>query len=147
MKSKQDYVNDLVSQLPQAVQAISLDDLNKWASGEIASSQRDREFAIYQAEGLTQHLKNVVLCYLDIASVGYDSFDNEKKKQGDQYRGYLARARAVYDMAVAELGVLQSSGASPAVTSIQQGVIASELANYKTWVSTYNTSIANGSVE
>lgn len=142
MQSKSDYVSALVAQLPQAVNAIGSDKLSQWASGQIASSERDREFAIFQAEGLSQHLKNVVLCYLNLPSVGYTDFSDAKKVQGDQYRGYIARAKSVYDFEVAYLTVLQTSNASTAAIQIQQSAIASALANYKTWVNTYLNAIA-----
>lgn len=143
MQTKQQFVSDLIAQLPQAANAIGTDKLSQWASGQIASIERDREFAIYQAEGLSQHLKNVILCYLNLPSVGYDSFDNEKQVEGDQYRGYVARAKATYDAEVAELSVLQASNASTAVIAIQQSTIASALANWQTWIKTYNNAIAS----
>ena len=146
MTSKSDYVNDLISNLPQAVNAIGKDKLTQWAQGLIGSSERDREFAVYQAEGLSQHLKNVVLCYLNLSSVGYDDFSNEKKVEGDQYRGYLARARAVYDSEVAQMSVLQASGANTVVIQVQQNAIDGALSNYKTWLNTYLNAIASGSI-
>lgn len=145
--TKSQYVNDLISQLPQAVKAIGSDKLSQWAAGQIGSSERDREFAIYQAEGLSQHLKNVVLCYLNLPSVGYSDFSDNKKVQGDQYRGYLARARAVYDSEVAQLTVLQTTpGIGIDIIQNQQNVIAGALSNYKTWLNTYLNAIISGSI-
>jgi hypothetical protein len=140
-------VNDIKTQIPQAYDAVGSgpfgQNYDAWAAGQEGSSEHDREFAIYQAEGLSQHLKNVILCYLNLPSVGYSDFSDNKKVEGDQYRGYIARAKAVYDAEVAELGVLQASGASSFVISLQMSTITSALSNWKQWIVTYNTAITS----
>ncbi len=147
MKSKQDYANDLQANLPQAVTAIGIDKLNGWVSGAIASRERDTEFALYQdAGGLTQHIENVILCNLDLPSVGYDDFSNQKLNLGNQYRGYVAIAQSVYDNAVAQLSVMQTANASSDVIAIQEGVISSELQNLNTWKNTLATALANRTI-
>lgn len=148
--TKQQMVDDIKKSLPQAYAAVGSGpngaNYYAWASGIEGSSQKDREFAIYQAEGLSQHLKNTILCYLNLPSVGYDDFSNEKKVQGDQYRGYVARAKAVYDGEVAELSVLQTSNVSATVLAIQNEVIAGAFANWQRWIQTLNDSLKSGSV-
>ena len=146
MSSKADYVNALKSQLPQAVNAIGADKLDSWANGSIASIQRDREFAIFNKEGLTQHLKNIVLCYLNLPSVGYSDFSDKKKVAGDQYRGYVSMASAVLDQSIAQLSVLQAQGASSDVIAIQQGTIDAQLKNLNTWKKTLADALASGQV-
>ena len=144
--TKQDYVNDLQANLPQAVTAIGIDKLNGWANGTIASRERDAEYALYQDGGLTQHLQNLVLCYLDLPSVGYDDFSNEKLNMGNAYRSYVAISQSVYDAAVAQLSVMQTANATADVIAIQEGVISSELQNLNTWKATLATALANGTV-
>lgn len=151
MPTKQQMVDDIKKSLPQAYAAVGSGPngphYDAWAAGIEGSSEKDREFAIYQAEGLSQHLKNTILCYLSLPSVGYDSFDNEKKVEGDQYRGYVARAKAVYDAEVAELSVLQANNASTTVQAIQNTAIAGALANWQRWIQTLNDSLKSGSVQ
>jgi len=146
MSSKADYANALKAQLPQAVTAIGADKLDNWANGSIASIQRDREFAIFNKEGLTQHLKNLVLCYLNLPSVGYSDFSDKKKVQGDQYRGYVARAAAVLDASIAELSILQTQNAPAHVISVQQSTIDAQVKNLNTWKKTLADALASGQV-
>ena len=146
VKTRQDLVA-LVDSIPGAENAVGVD-LTKWANGQIRGVE-DRWLDQYNAAGddtaKIQHLKNVIACFLNIRSVGFDDFSDEKQKMADAYRGYLAHAK---DEAAAQQGVVDSitaqlktaTGDRATILSTQQAVestrLSNALGNVSTWQNT-----------
>lgn len=100
MTTRQDFANWIRKALPDSAKALG-EDLQKWVSGEIFGVE-DKWFVLFQTEGGTQHLENIINQFLDLPSVGYDDFSGAKQNIIVQYQAYVAKAQAVYNQSIQE---------------------------------------------
>lgn len=145
MSTRQDFVNWIKGTMPDAYSEIGADKLQQWVRGLIFGVE-DKWFVLFQTEGGTQHLENIMAQFLNIPSRGYDDFSGEKQNIIDQYTAYVAKAKAVLDQSNQELAQLTdalSKATDETQKTILQVEISNQLAtiqaeslNYLTWAKT-----------
>lgn len=126
MTTRQDFANWITSKNPKAAQALG-DDLQKWVAGLIRGIE-DKWFVQFQIDGGTDALTNTINDYLDIPSVGYDDFSNEKQKQIAQYQTYVDAAQQVVDQETNELQDLNTELVA-ATDQVTKDLLNTEIAN------------------
>ncbi|GEM_PF-4089679 len=101
MITRQAFADWIQNTIPKAAEALGVD-LQKWVAGSIRGIE-DKWFVTFQIDGGNQTLANTILDYLDIPSIGYDDFQNEKAKQVAQYQTYVDAAQQVVNSETDEL--------------------------------------------
>lgn len=144
MTTRQTFAAWILATIPQAAKALGVD-LDKWVNGTIAGVE-DRWFIQFQVQGGSQELANIILDYLDLNSIGYDDFSNEKQKQVQQYQTYVDKAQQAVDedsQALQDLNNQLIQTADPTMKVILQVEINNQIntlkalnANLATWKDT-----------
>jgi hypothetical protein len=145
MTTKQDFV-DFIKTIPGAAEALG-DDLTKWADGQILGVE-DKWFGLFQTEGGDQHVANIICCFLNIPSVGYDDFSNAKQRMADAYKGYVAAAQQEVDAQQAIVDDLNAqlvgaSGDQETILRTEASSETSRLSNAKSNLSVWENTLKN----
>lgn len=156
MVNKSDFVASIQAQMPNIYNILGADKLDSWVSGDITSVTYDRWFTQYQAEGLSQKLRNTMSLYANQNSTGYSDYSNSKQIAGQQYRGYLSMAKQVLQASTDMLVNLQNQLAvckDPVQIvllntqiAVQQATIQAQSNNVKTWQGTVDQALKAGTI-
>ncbi|HJU13649.1 MAG TPA: type IV secretion system protein [Candidatus Nitrosotalea sp.] len=162
-QSRQDFVNWVTANEPQAFQAEGPSKWQSWATSvwpSLVSRMHEHEYQMWLQSGVTEQLRNMIRFSAGLPGVGTgtaEDFTGAKKRMGDAYRGYLAIAQNVVSQAQANITSLQSQLTSTtdpnlkaslqAEIAVQQNTLSAEQANVATWQKTISDALASGQIQ